>query len=102
MATKFGGLTDQSDPLLGNRTFVNGCLATDTFSFPQESGLSRRLTGMPRFISVRGGAYFFLPSRRALRYIASRYLPTNPAATGTRRPASAAAISSDVSASGRR
>jgi hypothetical protein len=27
--------------------------------------------GLPRFVSVRGGAYFFLPGIRALRYLAS-------------------------------
>jgi hypothetical protein len=32
--------------------------------------LPRRLTAIPQFVTVRGGAYFFLPSLRALRYIA--------------------------------
>lgn len=31
----------------------------------------RRYSGLPRFVSVRGGAYFFLPGIRALRYLAS-------------------------------
>jgi hypothetical protein len=31
--------------------------------------LSRRITGLPQFVTVRGGAYFFLPSVRALRYL---------------------------------
>jgi hypothetical protein len=29
-----------------------------------------RLHGLPRFVTVRGGAYFFLPSIRALRFLA--------------------------------
>jgi len=29
----------------------------------------RRLTHLPRFTRVRGGGYFFLPSRAALRYL---------------------------------
>jgi len=29
----------------------------------------RRIPEMPQFITVRGGAYFFLPSLRALRYL---------------------------------
>ena len=28
-----------------------------------------RYTGIPRFVRVRGGAYFFLPGIRALRYL---------------------------------
>ena len=33
--------------------------------------LERRLSGLPQFVSVRGGAYFFLPGIRALRYLAT-------------------------------
>ncbi|MCY1077084.1 Dyp-type peroxidase domain-containing protein [Archangium lansingense] len=29
------------------------------------------ITGLPRFVHVRGGAYFFLPGIRALRFLAS-------------------------------
>ena len=29
-----------------------------------------RISGLPQFVTVRGGAYFFLPSLRALRYFA--------------------------------
>jgi deferrochelatase/peroxidase EfeB len=67
--TKFDGLTEESDPLLGNRAPVKGCPFTDTFSMTQENGVRRRVMGMRQFITVRGGAYFFLPSMRALRYI---------------------------------
>lgn len=70
ISTKFNGLTEESDPLLGNRAPVRGCPHTDTFSVPQENGLRRRFTGLPQFVFVRGGAYFFLPSLRALRYFA--------------------------------
>jgi deferrochelatase/peroxidase EfeB len=69
MRTKFDGLTEESDPLLGNREAVRGCPFTDTFSLPQEGGARRRVMGLPQFITVRGGAYFFLPSMRALRYL---------------------------------
>jgi deferrochelatase/peroxidase EfeB len=71
MGTKFAGLTEASDPLIGNRQAVPGCLATDTFSAPREAGLSRCVTQVPQFVTVRGGGYFFLPSRRALRYLGS-------------------------------
>jgi deferrochelatase/peroxidase EfeB len=71
MGTKFNGLTEESDPLLGNRTTLQGNSAADAFSLPQPDGVRRRLTGIPQFVSVRGGAYFFLPSIRAIRYLAN-------------------------------
>lgn len=67
--TKFAGLTEQSDPLVGTREPVAGDLPTDNFEIPQD-GLARCITGMPQFVTVRGGGYFFLPGLRALRYIA--------------------------------
>jgi deferrochelatase/peroxidase EfeB len=70
-ATKFDGLTGESDPLSGNRQPVQGCPETDSFSVPQESGVARHISGIPQFVTVRGGAYFFLPSIRALWYIAT-------------------------------
>jgi deferrochelatase/peroxidase EfeB len=69
MRTKFDGLTEESDPLLGNREAVPGCPFTNTFSLPQETDVRRRIMNMPPFIAVRGGAYFFLPSMRALRFL---------------------------------
>jgi hypothetical protein len=69
-STKFSGLTDESDPLLGNRQPLPGCPATDHFTVQRDGGLRRRVTGLPQFVTVRGGAYFFLPSLRALRYFA--------------------------------
>lgn len=71
MGTKFNGLTEESDPLLGNREPVAGCPVTNAFSLPQPHGLRRRLTDLPQFVTVRGGAYFFLPGIRVLRYLAS-------------------------------
>jgi deferrochelatase/peroxidase EfeB len=70
MSTKFNGLSDESDPLLGNRAAVGDCPVTGNFSIPRDGKLPRRLTEVPQFITVRGGAYFFLPSLRALRFIA--------------------------------
>ena len=69
MSTKFNGLTGESDPLLGNRAAVGACPAAN-YSIQREDKMARRLTGVPQFITVRGGAYFFMPSLRALRYIA--------------------------------
>ncbi|MBI5041530.1 MAG: peroxidase, partial [Gammaproteobacteria bacterium] len=69
-SSKFSGLTDESDPLLGNRQPLPGCPATHHFTVQRDGGLRRRVTGLPQFVTVRGGAYFFLPSLRALRYVA--------------------------------
>jgi Dyp-type peroxidase family len=57
---KFAGLYDDPDPIL----------AGGSFSIPGET-VRRRLTAIPRFVTVRGGAYFFLPGIRALRYLAA-------------------------------
>jgi Dyp-type peroxidase family len=62
---KFGDLYDDPDPLVGARTGTGG-----TFTI-QADPLRRRLLGMPEFVSVRGGAYFFLPGLRALRYLSA-------------------------------
>jgi deferrochelatase/peroxidase EfeB len=70
-STKFGGLTQESDPLLGNRQPIAGCPMTGTFSLPQPSGAGLRLRDVPQFVTVRGGAYFFLPSLSALHYLAN-------------------------------
>jgi len=71
MSTKFDGMSEESDPMMGNRDPVAGCPLPNTFSIPRESGLRKRCSGLPQFVTVRGGAYFFLPSLRALRYFAS-------------------------------
>jgi len=70
-STKFSGLSDESDPLLGNRRPHPGCPVTDRFTVPVRDGAPRRLTGLPPFVRVRGGAYFFLPGLRALRFLAA-------------------------------
>ena len=71
MGTKFDALTEESDSLLGNREPIAGCPFTNTFSMPQESGVRTRITDLPQFVTVRGGAYFFMPSLSAVRYLAA-------------------------------
>jgi deferrochelatase/peroxidase EfeB len=71
MSTKFDCLTTESDPLLGNREPIQGCPDTGNFTVPRDGAVRGRVSGMPQFVTVRGGAYFFLPSLRALRYFAA-------------------------------
>jgi Dyp-type peroxidase family len=65
MSTKFSGLYDDSDPLLGAPPAASG-----TFTVPAQP-LRHRYSGLSRFVSVRGGAYFFLPGIRATKYLAA-------------------------------
>lgn len=60
---KFGGLRGESDPLTGRK---------ERGMTLQRSPVRERLTGLPQFITVRGGAYFFLPGLKALHYLANR------------------------------
>jgi hypothetical protein len=58
----FGG-GGAKDPIVGS----NG--EGDSFTVPRRP-VRRRLQGLPRFVVTRGGAYGFLPGRRALRWLA--------------------------------
>jgi deferrochelatase/peroxidase EfeB len=68
---KFDALSEESDPLLGNRETIPGCPVTNSFCLPQESGVRIQITGLPQFVTVLGGAYFFMPGLSALRYLAA-------------------------------
>jgi Dyp-type peroxidase family len=65
----FGGLADERDPLVGVGVQSANDPGGGVFTIP---GLPAptRVCGLPRFVSVRGGEYFFLPGIRALRYMA--------------------------------
>jgi deferrochelatase/peroxidase EfeB len=68
-STKFAGLPHEGDPLMGNRLAAPDELDTARFTMPREGGTSRVIEGLPTFVEVVGGAYFFLPGVRALRYL---------------------------------
>ncbi len=70
MSAKFDCLTAETDPLLGTREPIPGCPATAHFTVPRDGAPRVRFDGLPRFVKLHGGAYFFLPSLRALRYFA--------------------------------
>jgi deferrochelatase/peroxidase EfeB len=61
----FNGLTGERDPLTAPR---DG--ATDGFTLPQPDGVARRVEDLAQFVTVRGGAYCFLPGLAALRWLA--------------------------------
>jgi len=64
MSPHFAGLSGEDDPLLGVRADGAGA-----FSHPADDQPGRRETGLPQFVTVRGGGYFFLPGLRALRFL---------------------------------
>jgi deferrochelatase/peroxidase EfeB len=76
-SAKFAGLTGEQDPLIGNREpFPAPPVSetperTDNFTRPVAEPAWRRATGVPQFVTVKGGAYFFMPGLTALRWIAS-------------------------------
>jgi deferrochelatase/peroxidase EfeB len=71
MSTKFDGLAGESDPLLGSRVPIGDGLPTSSFTVARDQGARKCVAGLPRFVTVKGGAYFFLPSVGALRYFGS-------------------------------
>ena len=78
MGVKFGGVIDERDPLLGNRVPILNDARTDHFHMPQADGPARRIEGLPQFVKVRGGAYFFMPGIRALAYISDSATTQSP------------------------
>ena len=64
---RFGGLRNNKDPLVGDHG-GNGQPASQ-MTVPLPSG-SQQTSALPRFVTVRGGAYLFMPSLTALRFLA--------------------------------
>jgi deferrochelatase/peroxidase EfeB len=60
---KFNGFHDDPDPLVSTRP-------DRTFRMPG-APVRTRVTGLPAFVRVEAGGYFFLPGIRALRYLAA-------------------------------
>ncbi|HEX4795592.1 MAG TPA: hypothetical protein VH370_17515 [Humisphaera sp.] len=60
----FHELENERDPIIGNQD------GTLEFKIPKRP-IRKKITGLPAFTTVRGGAYFFLPGLKALRHLAS-------------------------------
>jgi Dyp-type peroxidase family len=60
----FHELGNERDPIIGSQD------GTLEFKIPKRP-IRKKITGLPAFTTVRGGAYFFLPGIKALRYLAT-------------------------------
>ena len=60
----FVDLDTEKDPISGPND------GTGTFTIPHRP-VRKRLQGIPRFVTTRGGEYCFLPSIRALHWLAN-------------------------------
>src|SRR5947209_9386740 len=61
---KFHELGNERDPIIGNQD------GTFDMTIPKRP-IRKKITGLPAFTTVKGGAYFFLPGLGALRYLAT-------------------------------
>ena len=65
LGPSFHGLQDEIDPLIGSRQ------GAQTFTIPTPDG-PLRLSDIKDFVRVRGGGYFFLPGKQALKFLADQ------------------------------
>lgn len=61
---RFSELGNERDPIIGTQD------GTFDLTIPRRP-IRKKITGLPAFTTVRGGAYFFLPGSKALRYLAA-------------------------------
>ena len=65
----FHELGNEHDPIIGMQD------GTLEFKIPKRP-IRRKITGLPAFTTVRGGAYFFLPGLKALRWLVALGKPS--------------------------
>lgn len=65
----FDGLYDEVDPLIGKKDEKIGSFTV------QSAPVRRRIHNLQDFVKIRGGAYFFMPSIKALRHLARLNAP---------------------------
>jgi hypothetical protein len=61
--SRFHELGNERDPFIGTHD------GSYDMTIPKRP-IRKKITGLPAFTSVKGGAYFFLPGIRALRFLA--------------------------------
>jgi deferrochelatase/peroxidase EfeB len=66
---KFDGLYEDDDPWTGDRGDA-GQPPGGTFTIQQDP-VRMRVSGLPRFVTTRGGMYFFMPGITAFKYLVS-------------------------------
>jgi hypothetical protein len=64
LGPNFHGLDDEIDPVVGYRC------AADSMTVTTPRG-PVRMRGLSKFVSVLGGAYFFVPGRSAMRMLSA-------------------------------
>jgi len=65
---RFGGLNDNKDPILGDNARANR--TSSHMTIPRRP-FRVRTAALPRFVTVRAGAYLFMPGMTALKYLGS-------------------------------
>ena len=73
MALHFDGLPNESDPLLGTRLAAADGTPPTASRCRATTAPDERIAGLPQFVTVLGGAYFFLPGIRALRFLVTAH-----------------------------
>jgi Dyp-type peroxidase family len=84
----FGGLDGARDPICGANHQPGERAPRESFAAVVPADPFRiRLGGLARFVHTRGGGYFFMPGRKALRFLATADYASPPAAGGGEPPA---------------
>lgn len=65
---KFEGLYDDPDPIAGDPGILPEDKHGTTFTEPARP-LRKKVHGIPRFVTTRGGAYFFMPGITGLKFL---------------------------------
>ena len=76
---KFHGMNNDRDPVIGDNVDPDdkdSDLKPRVFTI-QKDGVRRRLKRIPRFVTTKGGAYFFLPGISAIHFLARTAGPSH-------------------------
>jgi Dyp-type peroxidase family len=68
---RFGGLNDNKDPIAGDNNRAGE--PPSRMTIPAKP-FRHRTAALPRFVTVKGGAYLFMPSLKALRFLSAARL----------------------------